>query len=498
MRFKLPFQTEITNRLAAAPDYMLLTIVLGLLVIFRAWLTYIAHLELHFDEALYWEYAQHLDWSYYEKGPVTAYAIALFETIFGTGEWQVRLAGWLASSAFCALVFYFTRDVWQSRRAAWWSVVLIIFTPTYFSIGLAMTPDNFLWCFWTWGLWSIYKALFAGNRFAWYQTGAAVGLGALSKLSIGLLPAFVALWMIAKKSWRHHFKNPHLWWALLLMIFIMSPLIYWNSLHDWGSLRHEQGHISSHEISFKQGLEFLFSQLLIMSPIVMVLAIFELRKKPADEKLFFLWVLTIAWVLFFLVKAMSGKIQVNWPAASYISFIVLFAGTIHQFSVAKLRILFTGIVFSILFMFVYYFPSSIGLNSAKVATIAKMKAWREPITTLSQEGGDISFLLTSDYVIASELAFYWPHPIHVYVTGNQKRRYNQHDFWPSINREEGKNGLYVDIEPKRPALLDQAFESCAPLQPVKAVADDGSTVRVLYAYFCKKYRPIQWPKPGYY
>ena len=498
MRSNIPFYTNVTHRLAAQPDYLLLIAVLGLLVFFRAWLTDVAHLELHFDEALYWAYAQHLDWSYYEKGPVTAYAIALFEMLFGKGEWQIRLPGWLASSGFCALVFYFTRYVWHSRQAAWWSVILIIFTPTFFSIGLVITPDSFLWCFWTWGLWSIYKALFSNNRLAWYQTGAAVGLGALTKLSIGLLPAIVAIWMLIKKSWHPHFKNPHLWGGLLLMLIIMSPMIYWNALHDWGSIHHEQGHISSQGFSVMRGLEFIISQILIMSPIIMVLAIYEFRKKPSEENLKFLWLLTIIWIIFFLIKAMAGKIQVNWPAASYISLIVLFAGVIESFSPIKRRALYIGLVFSMLFMFVYYFPSTIGLSSAKVATIAKMKAWHKPVTTLSNINNDISFLVTNDYVIATELAFYWPQPIHVYVTGSQKRRYNQYDFWPSINREAGNNGLYVDITPDTPALLDKAFESCTPISPIPAKADDGSIVRTLYAHYCKKYRPIQWPKPGYY
>jgi len=498
MHSNFPFHSNFTKRIAAVPDYLLLTTVLGLLVLFKAWLTHVAHLELHFDEALYWEYAQHPDWSYYEKGPVTAFAIALFEALFGKGEWQVRLPGWIASSGFCALVFYFTRYIWKSRGAAWWSVILVIFTPTFFSIGLVITPDSFLWCFWTWGLWSIYIALFTDNRLAWYQTGAAVGFGALTKLSIGLLPAFVAIWMVIKKSWHHHFKNPHLWGALLLMFIIMSPMIYWNIQHDWGSLHHEQGHISSQGLSITRGLEFIVSQLLIMSPIVIIMAIYEFRKKPSNDGLYFLWALTIAWILFFFIKAMAGKIQINWPAASYISLIVLFAGVINSFTAFKRRILYVGLLFSFCFMFVYYFPSSIGLTSAKVATIAKMKAWRKPVTTLSSLSNGINFLVTNDYVIATELAFYWPQPIHVYVTGSQKRRYNQYDFWPSINRETGNNALYVDITPDTPALLGEAFESCTPLTPIEAVADDGSTVRVLYAHYCKNYRAIEWPKPGYY
>ena len=489
---------QIQNQLAAKPDWLLLFFVSGLLILFRAWLTSFAKLELHFDEALYWAYSQNLDWSYYAKGPLIAWLIALSEFIFGQGEWQVRLPGWIASSVFFCLVFYFTRHVWHSRAAAWWSFALLVFTPTYFTIGLVMTPDNLMWLFWAWGLWAIYMALFDGQRFAWYQTGAAVGLGALTKLSIGLLPAFVGIWMLFKKSWWHHFRNPHLWLALLVMIFFMSPLIYWNATNDWVMLRHEQGHVSSRGYSLARGLEFIIGQIMIMSPVVAILAIIKLRKKPKQENLFFLWILGIAWILFFLFKALDGKVQVNWPSASYISLIVLFAGTISNFTRRQRGWLYFGMVFSTLFMLVYYFPNTIGYRSADVATIGKMKAWREPVATLSQKSGNVSFILTDSYTVASELAFYWPTKLPVYIAGNETRRFNQFDLWPGIDREAGNDGLYIDTSRATPPQLNEAFKSCTPLEPVDAIANDGSIVRTLYAHFCKGYIPIKWPVPGRY
>ena len=63
---------------------------LGLLVIggvlLNAWLTAAAGFDLHYDEAQYWEWAQQLDWSYYSKGPLVAWSIALSTGLFGHGE----------------------------------------------------------------------------------------------------------------------------------------------------------------------------------------------------------------------------------------------------------------------------------------------------------------------------------------------------------------------------------------------------------------------------
>src|SRR3569623_1327075 len=77
----------------------------------RAWLTRAAGVELHYDEAQYWEWSQQLDWSYYSKGPLVAWLIALSETLFGHGVWQVRLPAWIAHGALLAVVFRFALDV---------------------------------------------------------------------------------------------------------------------------------------------------------------------------------------------------------------------------------------------------------------------------------------------------------------------------------------------------------------------------------------------------
>ena len=46
-------------------------------VLLNAWLTSAAGFDLHYDEAQYWEWAQQLDWSYYSKGPLVAWSIAV-------------------------------------------------------------------------------------------------------------------------------------------------------------------------------------------------------------------------------------------------------------------------------------------------------------------------------------------------------------------------------------------------------------------------------------
>src|SRR6266511_2408846 len=48
-------------------------------------------LDLSPDEAHYWDWSRHLDWSYYSKGPLVAWLIRLSRELFG--PWSVALTG---------------------------------------------------------------------------------------------------------------------------------------------------------------------------------------------------------------------------------------------------------------------------------------------------------------------------------------------------------------------------------------------------------------------
>jgi len=483
--------------LLRSDGFLLCVLVIGG-VLLNAWLTSVAGFDLHYDEAQYWEWSQQLDWSYYSKGPLIAWLIALSTGLFGHGEWQVRLFGWIAHGVFLVLVFFFARDVWGNRAAAWWATLIAATTPLFFTLGLVMTTDNYLFVFWTWALWAMYRALFMARPGAWVEVGIAVGLGALTKLSMGLLPAFAGLWVLARADLRTHLKNPSLWRGLLLMLLVMSPMLYWNATHGWVMFRHDLGHVDNSTLSVARGFELLASQVLAFSPLVVLLAVGALYRRPRDPGRMFLWGLSLLWITFFFFKATGGKVQINWPAASFIALVVLLAGHIPQWTTAKRRGLMAAMATSVLLVAALCFPASFGIDGASIASIRKMKAWRGPVAELHRQSGDVDFILVPEYVLAGDMAFYWPKRVPVYIEGDPERRMNQHDLWPGIDREQGRTGLFVHYTPARPAELARAFQKCIELAPVRAVDQDGVLARTLYASRCEGYQHVDWAaSPNY-
>ena len=482
------------------PDLRRPAAVAGLIVVLlalKSWITAAAGLELHFDEAQYWEWSQQLDWSYYSKGPLVAWLIAASTTLFGHGEWQVRLFAWLASAVFLILLYALTLHVWNDHRAAWWTVILALTTPLYFTLGLVMTTDMFMLTCWTWALWASYRALIDNRQRAWLEAGAAVGLGALTKLSIGLLPFFVGLLVLLTPAWWHHLRSKQLWLGLGLMLLCMSPMLLWNAANDWVMLRHEGGHVEHAEWSLTRALEFLAGQWLALSPLVVILAIMALWRRPQPSGQRLLWYVSCAGLAFFILKAASDKVQLNWPSPVYIGFIVLFAGHIARFTTGRLRLFYGALAISVVMIVVGTFAERFGL-AGKQDPLRKLKYWSAPISEIAAQSPQAQFVLTDTYRLAGELAFYWPERIAVYVTGNADRRFNQHDLWSPIDREAGRNGVYISQKRNPPPELAQAFEQCQPLEPLKITATNGSYIRTLYAHRCEGYQPILWPIPQRY
>ena len=485
------------TRITRLDLFGLLVISLGLLL-FKFWLTRAAGLEMHFDEAQYWTWSRQLDWSYATKGPLLAWLIALSESLFGHGDWQVRLPGWIAASLFLVLLHLFARDLWQSRSAGWWALLLGLLTPLYFVLGLVMTTDVFLFLFWTWGLWAAYRALTKDQRWAWYELGAATGLGVLAKLSMGLLPAAVGLLVLLHPDYRRHLRDRHVWGGILLLILIMAPVLLWNATHDWVMLRHNAGHVSSDVWSIARFGEFLLGQWLALSPLVVLVALVLLWKRPAQAAARIVWYVSLGCVVFFLFKAASSRILINWPAPVYIGFMVLLAGHIGELSKSLKGLLWGGFLFSAVIVCIGLAPTLVGLPDHQ-GGLKKLRAWQVPVAQLARQAGQVDFLLAPDYRLASELAFYWPRELPVYLWGNQGRRFNQYDIWPGPEQEQaGKTGLFVSTGGHELEALSKVFNYCRQLPKVEAVTRDGGVVRSLYPVRCGGFKGQERFVPDHY
>ncbi len=65
-------------------------LVIGVLVAIRVGMVIATPLEIGPDEAQYWRWSGTLDFGYYSKPPMIAWAIAASTAVFGDSEWAIR------------------------------------------------------------------------------------------------------------------------------------------------------------------------------------------------------------------------------------------------------------------------------------------------------------------------------------------------------------------------------------------------------------------------
>ena len=169
-------------------------LILGAAAAHVCYLTIHCPLDLAPDEAHYWDWSRHLDWSYYSKGPLVAWLIRASCELFGNVSVQlcgtlmpaVRLPAVLCSALLLVSLYVLTVQTLRCERLALAGVAAALTLPVI-SVGASiMTIDAPYTCCWGWALVLGHRAIFRGSAWAWPAAGLAVALGILAKYTMGL------------------------------------------------------------------------------------------------------------------------------------------------------------------------------------------------------------------------------------------------------------------------------------------------------------------------
>lgn len=262
---------------------------------------------------------------------MVAYLIALSTKVFGDGLFGIRFF-----APLCALVVLLILRALTERAQILWYVCL---TPVFMGGAFLMTPDVPLMLFWSLYLlwfvkasrmldnWSddpvtrVYHPSPIGAAF-WALGGVVLGLGILSKYSMGLtVPcSFLALFFRYRASgwWKGYLVH------LIVAAIVASPLIYFNVVHDFVSFRFQWGNaMQGHGIHISRFFEYLGGQLLMVGvlPFLMLPWILlwrpEIRDNSKLDACFYFFVPTI---FFFILQSFRHKLEANWGLVAYIGF----------------------------------------------------------------------------------------------------------------------------------------------------------------------------------
>jgi dolichol-phosphate mannosyltransferase len=283
------------------------------------------------EEAYHWNWARHLDWSYYDHPPMVAWGIAVGRLVAGDTALGIRLVPLLFSLGTSLLVAWLARRFYGARGAAW-AVFLLALEPCVLIIGGWAFPDAPLLFFWALTLAFVWRALEEKRPAFWLAAGAALGGGMLSKYTAAFLVPSVLGFLVFSRAHRRWLASPWPYLAGAVSLLVFWPVVYWNSVHDWVSF-HFQSASRFHALrgfSLSGAGNHFCEQWLSILPFTLPLAgvaCWHGARSARPEDRFLFWTF-LPMSAFFAVFGMTPHHHLLWPMPAYVGLTVLMAGVV--------------------------------------------------------------------------------------------------------------------------------------------------------------------------
>ena len=436
-------------------------------------LIYIGLPDLITEEAYYWNYGRHLAPGYLDHPPMVAWLIRLGTFLFGNNEFGVRIGAWGCWLVAAFFGFKLARDMY-GRETAVRSILLLSALTFFFAAGCLMMPDAPVTACWAGALYFLYRALVKGETSAWLGAGVCLGLGLLSKYSIGLLMGATFLFMLVDRRARTFLARLHPYLALALALAIFSPVIYWNATHEWVSFAFQTTRRISAATHFSPHI-LLGMMLILITPTgfaAAIAALFRRRENimmenhaepDADKRrLRFIRIFTLAPMAVFVIFSLNHEPKLNWTGPVWLAVLPLMAWSMRPSDTGKdaagmrlirrcwmptiaVLILIYGGAFHYL---VLGFPGA-GYpgNMSDIAGWSQLQVRINQVRlAVKQETGKTPLVVGMDlYNISSEMAFYG-YPEGPGMTAG-RRLFGEsslmYDYWFPPAEQTGKNVIVI-------------------------------------------------------
>lgn len=476
-----------------------------------AWLSSSCSLDLAPDEAHYWDWSRHLDWSYYSKGPLIACLIRAGTLL--VGPWAEYFAvnpalavRWPALVCTCLLLvslYLLTVQVFGQERLAFLVVALALTLPPIVALSTLMTIDAPYLCCWGWTLVLGHRAVFRASGWAWPLAGLVLGLGILAKYTMVLwLPSF-ALFLLTSPKQRHLLRRSGFWMMVLLAGLCSLPILVWNIRHDWITFKHVNTlaglHTEAPPLVWHGPLTFVGTQFAVLLGFWFVgwMAAMVVHRPwhETNPSLRYLWWLSAPMFAVFLTFSLkTGGGEPNWPATTYLSGLVLMVGWLWQLlreasswrgrlvRLALTTAAVLGVLVSLLLHFSDRTYPALGwladrlypgqeLALRRLDPTCRLRGWQtlaaavdELRAELRQEGQE-PLLAACSWFLPGELGFYCRGNPQVYSIGlAQGDRRSQYDLWrpnPVADPEPFRGRTFIVVGWLAPE-AEQAFEQVSP------------------------------------
>ena len=500
-------------------------IIIGLTAVYRA--LYIGSFDVSTDEAYYWMWSVRLDWGYVDHPPMVAYVMWLAGALTDDAPWAWRASAIAISCASSWLVFCTGRKLF-SARVGFWAALPLTLSPLYcMALGFLLVPESLL-VFWTALALYLAAKMVTEQRLAlFYPLGAVFGLGLSSNPPALLIPTGLVLFGLLSKPHRCWFRRQEPYLGALLGLLIFSPVVYWNSQHDWAGFLFLSERTEVGDANAPPGLglawQSVFFQATYHTPVVFILLWtgvvlgFRSLRRQADARILLLLCFSLPLLGIFLAVASMSTTQAHWPTSGYLALYVLFPAVVFhdrfRWSRAKKALaagaLGLATLASAFLPLVMVYPLTTIINERLQAVVslppdaveplAQSAGWGQEIRAglievrdrVAAEQGEPPVILTHFNVLAGLLSYYLRDVCEVVSVHAQARQYN---VWYDDGDLYDRTVLFVSGELFNRAAAGSGrpeeyyvFDECRKQTPVIEVVRHGVTINRVHVWLCTGY-----------
>jgi len=281
--------------------------------------------DLHRDEYLYLDQANHLAWGFMSVPPLTSWVSWLISVLGGTTFWVKFFPALFG--ALTIVVVWKTVEELKGRLFALILSALCVLFSALLRINMLHQPPSFDILSWTAFYFVLIKYFKTENPKWLYIAALVFGIGFLNKyniifLIIGLLPA------ILFTRYRNLFAKKEFYFAIILGLLIILPNLIWQYTNNFPVIRHLT-ELTDTQLVHVNRLDFLKGQILFFAGAILVIiaAVYSLLfYKPFEKYRAFFWAIIFTLIVFMYFRAKDYYAAGLYPV--YIAFGSVFLGNI--------------------------------------------------------------------------------------------------------------------------------------------------------------------------
>jgi dolichol-phosphate mannosyltransferase len=456
------------------------------------------------EEAYHWDFARHLDWSYYDHPGMIAWSIALGRLLFGDTAFAIRFVPLFFATGTTVILARMARKLY-GEPAALWAVLLQIIQPVTYVTTASGFPDSPMLFFWALAMSLVWKAMETGRGLWWIPAGAALGLGMISKYTIVFFGVSMLAYLLSSRRDRRWLATPWPYLAAILALVFFTPVTWWNAQHDWASIKFQgkERFGSANELLLKAFLKYVGLQWASVVPLTLPLAVAAVARsvrssRPEERYLFWCFA---PMMLFFMALSWTMPIHVLWPLPCWLGLTVVMAGMMaeggERIGLAYRRAApwIAGVTAGLFLLGSVH----LAFLLPKLPQVSPMHGWElvaARARALRDELGPGSFYigLGKKYFVPSQLAFHLPAPFEVYGRTPFGQHELQFDFWTDVEKLSGHDAaIVVEAGHEDPAMLARSFRSVEPAGDLVVPLRGGKPLRFLL-YRGRGYVPTPLPE----